>query len=646
MNVYTTLFAMHSSSHRLQSKFATVVVVLMPVTLWLLLRGYHGLLGDGQIYAFQALSRIHTQFAADLYLQNTSQDQFTIFSPIYAWFISWFGLEQAARLLTLVFTLWFLIAAWSIAHTLAGRDAAWLAVCLLLVVAGSYGGSGVFRFSDQFLTARLPAEAMIVTSLALFVRGRRWPSFAIATVALFFHPLVALPGLLLLICLWVPNQAASAGAVLGVLLTLAVAIASTAIPSLTPALPLMDVSWLDTVRERSQFLFLQLWTYRDWELNVRPFFYLAFTAVAIQEIRIRKICYASALIGAAGLAIALVAGLIGPVALFVQGQAWRWEWITVFIAAVLLPVTAMRVWRDEKCGPLCAILLILGWTLSAVDGTACVSLAIAVWVMRGGVSARHAIFIRWVSVALACAIVGWIIMQTSHILGWSAKTSAFSWRLALPSVTEIRSIFDLRISAVLLVALIFWWLRQNRSPWQPILLAAVLLASSIALLPSAFKQSRLFGTPADIDEFTDWRRAIPSTSTVLVVPARDVGSFVWFTLQRPNYLTVDQSAGVVFSRATALEVRRRSDVLLPVMEPNWKIRTHLHDGTANTHKAPAVTRPLTTDSLQQICNDPVLGFVISSRDVGFEPLRHVSAGSWKDWNLYDCRKVRQSSPNS
>jgi hypothetical protein len=299
----------------------------MPVTLWLLLRGYHGLLGDGQIYAFQALSRIHTQFAADLYLQNTSQDQFTIFSPIYAWFISWFGLEQAARLLTLVFTLWFLVAAWSIAHTLAGRDAAWLAICLLLVVAGSYGGSGVFRFSDQFLTARLPAEAMIVTSLAFFVRGRRWPSFAIATIALIFHPLVSLPGLLLLICLWVPNQAASAGAVLGVLLTLAVAIAATAIPSLTPALPLMDASWLDTVRERSQFLFLQLWTYRDWELNVRPFFSLAFTAIAIQDIRIRKICYAAALTGSAGLAIALIAGLIGPVALFVQGQAWRWEWI-------------------------------------------------------------------------------------------------------------------------------------------------------------------------------------------------------------------------------------------------------------------------------------------------------------------------------
>jgi hypothetical protein len=638
---------MHSSSHRLQSNFAVAVIVLMPVTLWLLLRGYHGLLGDGQIYALQALSRIHSQFAGDLYLQNTSQDRFTIFSPIYAWFISWFGLEQAARLLTLLFTLWFLIAAWSFARTIAGRDAAWLAVCLLLVVAGNYGGSGVFRFSDQFLTARLPAEAMIVTSLACFSRGQRRLSLGIATVAMFFHPLVALPGVLLLICLWVPNQVALIGALLGVLLTLAVAVGATATPRLVPVLTLMDPSWLDIVQERSQFLFLQLWSYRDWELNVRPFFYLAFTAIAIEDIRIRKICYTATLVGAVGLAVALIASLIGPVALLVQGQAWRWEWISVFVAVVLLPVTVMEVWHDQKCGPLCTILLVCGWTLSAVDGTACVSLAVVLWIMRGDINVRHAVFFRLVAVALATAIAGWILWQTWHILGSSAKVSAFNWQGVLPSVSKIRSIFELRISAVLAVALVFWFLRRNRSQWPPIMLAAFLLASSISLLPSAFKQSRLFGAPADIGEFADWRRAIPPSSTVLVVPARDVGSFVWFTLQRPNYLTVDQSAGVIFSRATALEVRRRSNALLPVMEPNWKIRTRLRDSAATNHNAPAVTRPLTTDNLQQICNDPMLGFVISSsRDVGFEPLRHAGPGSWKDWNLYDCRNVRQSSPNT
>jgi hypothetical protein len=224
------------------------------------------------------------------------------------------------------------------------------------------------------------------------------------------------------------------------------------------------------------------------------------------------------------------------------------------------------------------------------------------------------------------------------------KTPTLSWRSAPPSVAEIRNIFELQISAVLIVGVIFWWLQSRRKLSHLLPLAAVLLASSISLLPSAFRQSRQFGTTGDINEFADWRQAIPPTSTVLVVPARDVGSFVWFTLQRPNYLTVDQSAGVVFSRATALEVRRRSNALLPVMEPNWKIRSHLRDSAAANHRA--VDRALTIDKLQQACIDPALGFIISARDVGFEPLRHLSPGAWKDWVLYDCSNMRQSSPAS
>ena len=90
----------------------------------------------------------------------------------------------------------------------------------------------------------------------------------------------------------------------------------------------------------------------------------------------RKLCAAAALVGAAGLAVAFIGGLIGPVALLVQGQAWRWVWIAVFIGAVLVPFTALHVWRDEKCGPLCAILLVSGWTLPGGDGTVCVALAL------------------------------------------------------------------------------------------------------------------------------------------------------------------------------------------------------------------------------------------------------------------------------
>ena len=113
---------MHPSTGT-SSKIAIPALAFLLVTLWLLVCGYHGFTGDAQIYAFQALARLHPPLATDLYLQNTSQDQFTVFSPFYASCIRLLGLENAARLLTLLFTVWLLGAAWSAARAVGGRDA-------------------------------------------------------------------------------------------------------------------------------------------------------------------------------------------------------------------------------------------------------------------------------------------------------------------------------------------------------------------------------------------------------------------------------------------------------------------------------------------------------------------------------------------
>ena len=624
---------MHPSNHGLQSRIASAALVLMLATIWLLLRGYHGLLGDGQLYAFQALARIHPQLSHDLYLQNTSQDQFTIFSPMYAWFIGFLELEQAARFLTLVFTAWLLVAAWCAARILTSRDGAYLAVASLLIIAGSYGGSGVFSFAEPFLTARLPAEALIVTSLACYLRGQKVLAMAMAATALLIHPLIALPGLLLLICLYVPAYASVIAAIACAITGLLIAGAATRFPWVSDLFPVMDSTWLKVVQERSQFLFLQLWSFRDWELNARPFFYLAFTALAVQDVRIRRLCVAAAIVGATGLAVALIASVLGPVAILVQGQAWRWVWIAVFISALLLPATVLEIWRDKPCGPFCGILLLSGLTLSAVDGTACVSLAMIFWLMRSNVTARMGAYLRWMFLALVIAVAAWIVVQS-----WGIVASAIYASTGF-GAAQLRDIFGLKISAALATALVWWGVRRSRTIWAPTLLSAVLLTLSIFILPVAFKQSRTLASAADVAEFSDWGSAIPPTSTVLVTPARDVGTFVWFTLQRPNYLAVNQSAGVVFSRMTALEVQRRAQVLLPVMDPNYRILTGLRTA-AGKHKIDAPTRPLTAVSLSKICADAQLGFVISPQDVDIDHLVHSNAGSWKDWNLYDCRKVR------
>jgi hypothetical protein len=402
----------------------------------------------------------------------------------------------------------------------------------------------------------------------------------------------------------------------------------------------MDPPWLDVVRERSQFLFLQLWTHKDWQLNARPFASLTITAIVIEKERIRKLCLAGMLVGGAGLAIALIASLVGPVAILVQGQAWRWVWIASFVSVLLLAPTVLRIWQDKKCGPICAILLVSGWTLSAVDGTTCVALALILWTLRAHITCPTTRYLRWAAVVLVIVIVTWVVANSWTIL---STTAAESGREPL-LLQRIKNILGLQIPAVLIVWFLWRRMTRSRSLWVPTLMGGALLASSACILPWSFKQSRWIGSPSEISEFADWTRVIPPTSSVFVAPTHDTGAFVWFTLGRPNYLSISQSAGVVFSRATALEVARRSQVLLPLVDPSWKIMTGTpRTGAGNQEASRSPFRPLTKKSLISVCNDPQLGFVISPENVGFDPVPHTRAGAWKEWNLYDCRHVRSLS---
>jgi len=170
-------------------------------------------------------------------------------------------------------------------------------------------------------------------------------------------------------------------------------------------------------------------------------------------------------------------------------------------------------------------------------------------------------------------------------------------------------------------------------------MAFALAAATAFAAPGALENPLVEGTSSQIEEFSDWREAIPPGENVFVVPRYYTAGFAWFTLHRPSYLTVDQSSGVIFSRATAAEIRRRSEVLLPMEEPDWRL---LSRRATHGVKFDAAALPLTRDRLVRICADPELNFVVAREDVGFEPVRHHHPGIWDGWNLYDCKQVNLS----
>jgi hypothetical protein len=208
---------------------------------------------------------------------------------------------------------------------------------------------------------------------------------------------------------------------------------------------------------------------------------------------------------------------------------------------------------------------------------------------------------------------------------------------------RVRKYFALSMSTVSAAGCKVLSLLRSHSAAAQSALRAALLIAVVFVVPSSFKQSPLArGNPGEVAEFADWRRQIPPTSSVLLVPLPTNAAFAWVTLNRPSYISVNQSSGVVFARATALEIRRRSEVLLPIAEPDWKIMTRIN--ARKQSKQPTAIPPerLTVESLASACADPQLGFVVAKEDVGYAPSRHNHAGPWKDWNLYDCDQIRQT----
>jgi hypothetical protein len=387
------------------------------------------------------------------------------------------------------------------------------------------------------------------------------------------------------------------------------------------------------VRERSQFVFLQLWRLTDWETNARPFVSLTLGMLVIRDGRIRTLCEAAMIVGAAGLAIAFIAGVVGPSAALLQGQAWRWTWVTGLAGVLMLAPTVLQVWRAERCGPLCAALLLVGWLVSALDGVYFIAAALCLFYGRELITAGVAPYLR-----AAVVLIGMLVLARIIGTGWAALSSphAGTERRALPIA---RAILGLDCLPVGLAFLLGSWALRSRSLAVSGSVALALATTTVLAASGALENPLAEGTAAQIEEFSDWRNVMPSGANVFIVPRYYTAGFAWFTLQRPSYLTVDQSSGVIFSRATAVEIRRRSEVLLPIEEPDWRLlsRRAMHGG-----KFDAAALPVTRDRLVWICADPELNFVVAKEDVGFQPVRHRRPGIWDGWNLYDCKQVNSS----
>jgi hypothetical protein len=230
--------------------------ILWIVALYLLCRPYRGVRHDAMLYFGQTLFHQSPSWLQhDLFFQSTSQDQYSLFSTLFAPVLQVLGLSSAEIVTLLALHALLLFAVWQLTVGLA-TPARWIALALVLVLPHFYAADNRFGYGEPFLTARTLAEPFAVLALALALRSRRALALLALVVATLAHPLMTLPAWLVVWRLLCEDDRRWNWAAL--LIAPMLALAAWNVGPFSALAQRYDWQWLDIVRQADQYVFTSL----------------------------------------------------------------------------------------------------------------------------------------------------------------------------------------------------------------------------------------------------------------------------------------------------------------------------------------------------------------------------------------------------
>jgi hypothetical protein len=605
------------------SRLGLAALALLGLMTWALSHSYRGIFHDAGLYTLQALAHLRPEsLAADVFLRFGSQDRFTLFSPIYAAAGRLLGVESAAALLTLLFQLALLAGAWALARAVVPGSMALLGLGVLLAVPGDYGADRVFTCIEPFLTPRMAAEALVLAGLAAALRDLKPLSAALMVAAALFHPIMAMAGVGALYCLYWGQRnpvLAAAMAVLG-LLTLTLAAV------LMPQSPWgrFDPIWLALVQARSPYLFLAHWQLDDWSRAAVSAATLLTGMSVLPNRRARALSTIAVITGASGIAITWLTCDLLHLVPFTQLQPWRWLWLGAVAAALLLPQIVRHLWGTDSVGRTTALLLLAAWIFASnPDALTAAAAALMAQAFLHRLKSSEA---RWVLLGA----VGMLALASAWRLASNLEfTDAHYLDPGIPLWIRLATSFVHDGTAPVAVMALAWWLACRRRGAPGVMGIAVLAgAGCAALLPPTWRAwSAREYTPQRVAQFADMRQHIPPRSEVFW-PESPVA--VWMLLDRPSYLSVFQTSGMVYSRASAQELERRAQAIRLAVNPasfmNWS--------SGSTRMI------LSRQQLKNACGTGAFDFLVTGADLGWDPVAEVayaSTAAQKTIRLYRCK---------
>jgi hypothetical protein len=597
-------------------------MALIAAATWALSHPYQGLFHDAGLYTLQALAHLRPDtLSGDVFLKYGSQDRFTVFSPLYAAVARGIGIEPAAALLTLVFQAALLCGAWGLARTVMPPSIAWLGVGVLLAMPGNYGADRIFTCIEPFLTPRMAAEALVLAGLVAALRGFKSLAIALTLAATVLHPIMAAAGIAALYCLYVGFPKPVVAVALAIVGVKALALAAYAMPQ--GAWGRFDAHWLALVTDRSPYLFVGKWQLDDWGGVVVAAATLLTGIGALPSPRARALATIALITSLGGIALTFIGCDLLHLALLTQLQPWRWQWLGTVTAAILLPQVLRVLWGADAAARTTAVLLLSAWVFGpTVQGLA----SSGATLLSGGLLRRlKPDESRWVHVGalgLLAIAVTWRLASNLEF------TDAHYLDAGLPVWLRRGMSFVRDGVAPALIMAVVWRLAHERRARTGLWIAGVLAAAACAaLLPYTWRSWTASGySSGRIAAFAGLRAQIVPGAEVFW-PESPVAS--WLLLERPSYLSVLQTSGLVFSRPGALELERRARAL----------RGAVAFESFMAWNAAGAALTLSPRQLEDACGTGEFGYLVTAADLGRAPLAVGPAGSGaasKGVRLYRC----------
>jgi hypothetical protein len=546
-----------------QSSWTIVLLVIAAIGSYVLLHPYLGITHDARLYCLQALNHLHPDlYANDIFLRYGSQDDYTYFTPLFALLLSHLGVEPAASLLTFASQLAFLAAVLLLALCLLPARFALIALILLLLLPDHYGSQHIFTYLEEFITPRQLAEALVLFGLAAWARNWRTTSIVLICAAMLTHPIMGLSGAALVFTLavlpyWRQVYALAAAASL--------LFAAAVFAGWFPSHWRLDDEWLAIIMGRAEYLSLFNWSSDDWGRVVTVVVTLAVAAKILRG-EIQRLAVAIILSTSALLLLSLIGGDLLRITLVVQAQPWRALWLATVLAILLLPAVIIECWRDHGVRRCAALLLAASWLVPSENLALLIGpLAMTAIAYCGlDLDERKTRLLLWGSRAvLGIALCAGVAVS---VLSLSAGTYNIS---VSPLLDLLRGAGS--GGALIPIVLVTGYLICRFADDRTLIALSVTLAILVtaAIVPTARTWLAIHYDDELKAAFDEWRERIPPGSDVMWAADTSMGADgavgTWLLLERPSYISRTQTTTSLFSRAAAMEIRRRSQSLIGLL---------------------------------------------------------------------------------